>query len=53
MLYIFDKTLVLSIICGKCGIDNDRIFKEEESREIIYKNLLLVQNIMNKSFKYL
>ena len=29
--YIFEKTLVLSIICSKCGNDDEKIFKEEES----------------------
>ena len=28
------KTLVLSIICGKCRINDDKIFKEEESIRI-------------------
>ena len=27
---IFDKSLVLSIICSKCCDNNDRIFKEQE-----------------------
>ena len=33
--YIFDKTLVLSIIGSKCDNNNERIFKEEESIEIL------------------
>ena len=28
--YVFDKTLVLFIICRKCGNIDERIFKEEE-----------------------
>ena len=33
--YIFEKTLVLSIICSKCENDNEKIFKEEEPIEIL------------------
>ena len=33
--YIFDKTLVLSTICSKCSNNNHRLFKEEESVEIL------------------
>ena len=33
--YIFDKTLVLSIICNKGGSNDEKIFKEEESIEIL------------------
>ena len=29
ILYIFDKTLALSIICGKCGNNDGKIFKQE------------------------
>ena len=32
--YIFEKTLVLSIICCKCKNEGETIFKEEESIEI-------------------
>ena len=28
ILYILDKTLVLSIICDKCGSNDEEIFKE-------------------------
>ena len=35
ILYIFEKTLVLSIICSKCENDNEKIFKEEEPIEIL------------------
>ena len=31
----FEKTLVRSIFCGKCGDNNDIIFKEEAIIEII------------------
>ena len=34
-LTIFEKTLVLSIICSKCENDNEKIFKEEEPIEIL------------------
>ena len=33
--YIFEKTSVLSIICAKCGSENEKIFKEEESIDIL------------------
>ena len=33
--YIFEKTLVLSIICSKCENDNEKIFKEEKPIEIL------------------
>ena len=33
--YIFEKTLVLSIIWSKCENDNEKIFKEEEPIEIL------------------
>ena len=32
--YIFYKTLVVFIICSRCGSKNKRIFKEEESLEV-------------------
>ena len=44
ILYIFGKTLVLSIICSKCKNEDEKIFKEEESIEIL-KILGLVENI--------
>ena len=31
MSHIFDKTFVLCIFCSKYSMNNDRIFKEEES----------------------
>ena len=34
--YIFDKTLILSIICSNyCDNNENRIFKEEESFDIL------------------
>ena len=30
MLYTFEKTLILSIICSKCRNEDEKIFKEEE-----------------------
>ena len=42
--YIFEKTLVLSIICCKCKREYEKIFKEEESIDIL-KILDLIQNI--------
>ena len=35
ILYIFDKTFVLSIICGEYGNKNDITIKGEESIEIL------------------
>ena len=35
ILKIFDKTLALSLICGKCGSNNEKIIKKEESVEIL------------------
>ena len=31
MSIFFKKTLVLLIICSKCGNENEKIFKEEDS----------------------
>ena len=44
MSYIFEKTWVLSIICSKCGNEDEKIFKEEESIEEL-KILGLIENI--------
>ena len=33
--YLLEKTLVLSIICSKCKNEDEKIFKEEESIEIL------------------
>ena len=43
-LYILKKTLVLSIICRKCMNKQEKIFKEEESIEIL-KILGFIENI--------
>ena len=42
--YIFEKILVLSIICGKRDNKDKKIFKEEESNEIL-KIIGLIGNI--------
>ena len=42
--YLLEKTLVLSIICSKCENEDEKIFKEEESIEIL-KILGLINNI--------
>ena len=42
--YLLEKTLVLSIICSKCKNEDEKIFKEEESIEIL-KILGLINNI--------
>ena len=44
ILYILEKTLVLSIICGKCKNEDGKIFKEEESIEML-KILGLFKNV--------
>ena len=41
ILYLLEKTLVLFIICGKSKNEDEKIFKEEESNEIL-KNLGLI-----------
>ena len=42
--YICDKTLLLAKICKKYESENEKIFKEEESIEIL-NNLVLTENI--------
>ena len=42
--YLLQKTLVLSIICSKCKNEDGKIFKKEESIEIL-KILGLINNI--------
>ena len=42
--YLLEKTLVLSIICSKRKNKDERLFKEEESFEIL-KILGLIENI--------
>ena len=44
ILYLFEKTLVLSIICSKCKNEDEKIFKEKESIEIL-KTLGLIENV--------
>ena len=41
---MFGKTLFLSIICDKCGSKDEKMFKEEESIEIL-EILALIENI--------
>ena len=42
--YHLEKALVLSIICSKCINKNEKLFKEEESFEVL-KILGLIENI--------
>ena len=42
--YIFEEILVLSIICSNCENEDEKIFKEEESIEIL-KIIGLIENI--------
>ena len=42
--YIFDETLSLSTICDKCSSNDEKIFKEEESIEIL-RILSLINNM--------
>ena len=42
--YLFEKTLVLFIICSKCNNEDRKLFKEELSNEIL-KTLDLIKNI--------
>ena len=44
--YICYKTLLLSSICNKCGSEDDKIFKEEVSLEIL-KILSLINDMNN------
>ena len=44
MVYIFNETLVLLIVCYKCGSDSNAIFKKEECTEI-FKTLGLIDDI--------
>ena len=44
ILYILEKTLVLSIICSKCNNEDEKRFKGEESIEI-FKMFSLIGNI--------
>ena len=42
--YLLQKILVLPIICSKCKNEDEKIFKEEESTEIL-KILGLIENM--------
>ena len=42
--YLLEKTLVLSIICSKCKNEDEKLFKEEESIELL-KIIGLIENI--------
>ena len=44
MSYFLERTLVLSIICNKCENEDEELFKEEESIDIL-KILGLIENI--------
>ena len=44
IFYIFNGTLVLSIICDKWGGNDDGIFQEEESIKIL-KFICLINNV--------
>ena len=50
ILYICNKTLLLSSICNKCGKEDEKIFKEEGSIEI-WKILGLINNIEKYQMK--
>ena len=53
ILYIFDKTLVLSIICDNCGSNDENIIKEEESIEVLkYLGLINNMKVMYCTNKY-
>ena len=43
--YIFEKPLVLSMICSKFKNEEEKIFKEEKSIETL-KTLGLIENIL-------
>ena len=42
--YLLEKILVLSVICSTCKNEDEKLFKEEESIEIL-KILGLIENI--------
>ena len=42
--YLLENALVLSIICSKCKNEDEKIFKEEDSIEIL-KLLGFIENI--------
>ena len=45
---ILEKTLVLSIICSKCKSDHEKIFKKEETTEML-KILGLIENMVEEN----
>ena len=44
VLHICDKILLLSSICNKCGSEDEQMFMEKESNEIL-KILSLIDNL--------
>ena len=42
--YLLEKILVLFIVCSNCKNEDEKMFKEQESTEIL-KNLGLINNI--------
>ena len=44
ILYTCYKTLLLSSICNKCGSEDEKLYKEEESVEIL-KTIGLIENV--------
>ena len=54
MSYICDKASLLSSICNKCGSENEKIFKEEESIEVLniqhyFENMSQELKLKNKN----
>ena len=57
ILYLLEKTLVLSLIFNKCQNKNEKLFKEEESIEILkihnyFKNMSEENKVKNLDQKY-
>ena len=44
--YIFEKTLILSIICSKCKNEDEKVFKQEEWIWMLKILDLIEQNII-------
>ena len=44
MSYLLEKTLVLSVTFSKCKNEEEKLFKEEESIDIL-KILVLIENV--------
>ena len=42
--YIFEEKLVFSIICSACDIEDEKIFKEEESIKVL-RTLGFIKNV--------